>query len=78
MAAADDFNVLRQFSEWMGLEAEETEKFISTMMTRRGHKPVTNWADGDGGKQKNNEPDNVFGIRTSKGGNSGQNWQYGS
>lgn len=77
MAAQDDFNVLKQFCEWAGLEAEEASKFVSTMMDRRGHKMVPSWVDGEGKGNKNSEPDNVFGISTGKKA-SGSNWQYGS
>lgn len=79
--AQEDFGMLSQFVQWAELPAEEAEQFVKEIMTRRGHKPVVGWREGDGenngGDQK---PNNVLGINF--GGapkkDSGQNWQYGA
>jgi hypothetical protein len=75
-SAQDDFNALSSFLEWMG----EAKSFMNEMMSRRGHKPVTSWADADPNESSGNKDDNVFGIRF--GGpakqNNGPGWQYGS
>jgi len=45
MAAKDDFDLFNQVAEMLGLEAEETENFVTSAMRRRGHKPKIQWDD---------------------------------
>lgn len=78
MAANEDMGVLGSFFEWAGdiFSDEEKESFVKEVMSRRGHKPVMNWADGDG-KQGGGKPSNVLGI--GSGGQkkaAGSGWQY--
>lgn len=81
MAANDDFGVLGSFFEWAGdiFSDEEKENFVKEVMSRRGHKPVLQWADGDG-KSDNKKTGNVLGITSGgrKASGSGPGWQYGS
>jgi hypothetical protein len=74
-----DSGVLDQMIKWLGLDGEESSKFKSEMMKRRGHKMVPAWMDGDGTNQTS-ENDNVFGINLggNKDKNNGPGWQYGS
>ena len=75
----EDFTALSGFVEWLGLEGEEIESFITEAMTRRGHKAVTKteWhpADNEGGDQKSS---NVLGLNRGgqKKASGGSNWQY--
>ena len=76
--AEQDASVLKQMIDWLGIEGDEAQKFFGEMMSRRGHKMVPSWVDGDGSSGSKKEPDNVFGI--SLGGNEsnkGPGWQYG-
>lgn len=76
MAAQDDFGILSQFADWAGLAEDEASEFIKEMMSRRGHKPVTSWADGDP-KDKGKGSSNVLGLKkTGTGGGSGPGWNY--
>lgn len=77
MAAQDDFGILKSFVEWAGIEGDEAEAFVKEMMGRKGHKPVTSWADADKNEGDGKKPDNVFGLNL--GGPkkaSGAGWQY--
>lgn len=75
----EDFGMLSQFVQWAELSGEEAENFVKEMMTRRGHKPVTSWADGDGDDKGDGKPTNVLGINfggPKKDTGSGSGWQY--
>ena len=71
MPAKEDHEAARGMAEWLGLKEEEAENFVKEAMTRRGHKPVMQWADSDEGG------DNKGGGFFGGGGNKGANWQYG-
>jgi len=74
--AEQDASVLKQMIDWLGIEGDEAQKFFGEMMSRRGHKMVPSWVDGDGSNNKK-EPDNVFGINLGGNDNKGSGWQYG-
>lgn len=46
-AAEDDFGFLSEFVKRLGLDDEESDKFISSSMTRLGHKRRIMWEDGE-------------------------------
>jgi len=75
MSAQEDATIVGQMIEWLGLEGDEASSFMSEVMSRKGHKAVTSWADGDGKPDK--KPSNVLGI-TSGGQKkaAGAGWQY--
>ena len=85
MAAKDDYDLFQQVAEMLGLEAEESENFITSAMRRRGHKPKIQWDDdeesgGDGGGDFFSKRRQTRQVRP--GGNdrrraaSGGGWQY--
>jgi hypothetical protein len=85
MAAKDDFDLFNQVAEMLGLEAEETENFVTSAMRRRGHKPKIQWDDNeDGGEKggdfftKKRERREVRGGQQRRTGtdNRGGGWQY--
>lgn len=72
MSAQEDFNVLSEFAEWLGLEDEdERDKFFETAMTRKGHKKIASWADAEP-KDRKSKDGNVLGLKKA----SGSGWQY--
>ena len=78
MSAEEDHGALTSIIEFLGLEGDEASEFLKVGMTRRGHKPVMSWADGDG-KDKSDKGGTVMGIRS--GGQkkaAGAGWQYAS
>lgn len=79
MAAKDDFDVLRQFIEWAGIEGDEAENFVKEMMTRRGHKPGIHWMDADPNDKGEGKSTNILGLVPggNKRNSGGSNFQYG-
>lgn len=77
-SAQEDQGMLSQVIEFLGLEGEEAEGFMKEGMTRRGHKPMMTWADGDGKQEKGSG--NVLGMKAGgkKAAGGGSGWQYGA
>jgi hypothetical protein len=88
MAAEDDYNMFTELSKSVCESAEEAERFITHMMTKKGHKPVTTWLDGDEGSSGESKKDwwdaKPEGSRETRkvprreGGGGSAGWQYGS
>jgi len=78
-SAQEDQGILSQFIEFLGLEGDEAENFMKEGMTRRGHKPVMTWADGDG--KREDKGGSVLGMKSAsskRAAGGGPGWQYGS
>lgn len=84
MSAQEDFDLFGKVAEMLGLDEDESGSFLESAMRRRGHKPKTQWEDGDG--NDGNDGGDFFSRRNSGNRNSGGNrerkvnkgWQYGS
>jgi hypothetical protein len=48
VSAQEDHELFSKVAEMLGLDDDETGNFVSSAMTRRGHKAITSWADGEG------------------------------
>lgn len=78
MAAKDDFDILRQFIEWAGIEGDEAENFVKEMMTRRGHKAGIHWMDAEAGDKDGGKTASILGLNPGgKRASGGSNFQYG-
>jgi hypothetical protein len=85
MAAKDDFDLFTQVAEMLGLEAEESENFITSAMRRRGHKPLIQWGDNEEAQEKSGDFFSRKREQRSVGPQRGQQrktgsgggWQYG-
>jgi hypothetical protein len=49
MSAQEDHELFSKVAEMLGLDDDEGSSFINSAMTRRGHKAITSWADGEDG-----------------------------
>ena len=80
MPAKEDFEYLTKMaSEFLGLEGDEHESFVTIAMEKRGHKRTNSWVDNTEDKEKDKNS-NVFGMKKSSGGSSGggSSWNYGT
>jgi len=75
MPAKEDHDFLSKFAtEFLGLDGDDLDNFVTEAMTRRGHKPVRSWTDSDGKTQGKTGFPGLGGG--GKSGNTGSNWQY--
>lgn len=87
MPAKDDFDMLGQLAERLGLDDDEKDGFISSSMERLGHKRSVSWEDnqeGDSGsgdffsKKRERQTRQVptGNRRTGTDGGNSAGWQY--
>jgi hypothetical protein len=77
MAGPDeDLGILGKMAEFLGLEGDELDGFITEGMTRKGHKPKTTvtWEPGDG--KSDDKKSNILGMNRGGQKAAGSNWQY--
>ncbi|MGI0133945.1 MAG: hypothetical protein ACREBW_03185 [Candidatus Micrarchaeaceae archaeon] len=82
MAAKDDFDLFSKVAEMLELDESESSNFVKSAMARRGHKPLTTWADAEGSGNSGDGGDFFSSRRQSRevkrGGNKSGDWQYQS
>jgi hypothetical protein len=65
MSAEEDYERFKALADELEMEDDAAQKFIDSAMKRKGHKPVTSWADAEPKAPEGGEGD-FFGNRRKK------------